>query len=82
MFIKFYAFIDLDAFEKVFINRKFAQSLNLDFIALKTFRFFEIFNESKAVCDFIIHYVKIYFKTFSIKEDVRFIRFYVIDLFH
>ena len=37
LFIKFYVFIDFNAFEKAFINRKFAQSLNFDFIALKIF---------------------------------------------
>ena len=82
MFIKFHVFINLNAFEKAFINRKFAQNLNFNLIILKISRFFEIFNKSKAVCDFIIYYVEIYFKTFLIKQDACFIRFYVINLFH
>ena len=82
LFIKFYVFINFNAFEKTFINRKFAQSLNLNLIILKIFQFFKIFDESKAVYNFIIYYVEIYFKTFLIKKNVRFIRFYVINLFH
>ena len=82
LFIKFHAFIDLDASGKAFINRKFAQSLNLDFIALKIPRSLETFDESKTICGFITHYVEIYFKTSLVKEGACFIRFYVIDLFH
>ena len=82
LFIRFHALIDLNASEKVFINRKFAQSLNLDLIALKTPRPLETFDESKAVCGPITHYVEIYFKASLVKEGVRFTRFYVTDLSH
>ena len=82
LFIRFRAFIDLNVFDKVFIDKIFAQNLNFELIFMKVFKIFEIFDEIFVVCDFITHYVDIYFKIFVARENVRFIRFYVIDFFH
>ena len=82
LFIKFHAFIDFDVFDKTFIDKKFAFNLNLKLVSLKNFRIFAIFDKSIAACDSIIYYVDIYFKLFAIQEDVRLIRFYVIEFFH
>ena len=49
---------------------------------MKTFKILKIFNESIVVCDLIIHYVNVYFKLFVARENVRLIRFYVIEFFH
>ena len=82
VFIKFRVFIDFDAFDKVFIDKIFAQNLNFELIFMKFFKILKIFDESTAVCDSIIHYVDIYFKIFVARESARLTRFYVIELFH
>ena len=82
LFIKFHAFIDFDVSDKVFIDKNFALNLNLKLISLKNLRTLEIFDESIAACDFITHYVNIYFKIFAAQEDARFTRFYVIEFSH
>ena len=82
LFIRFYAIINFNVFDKVFIDRFFAQKLNLKLIFLKNFCVFETFNKFEAVCDFIIYYVNVFFKKNSIKEDYRLIRFYVTDFFY
>ena len=82
LFICFYAFIDFDIFDKVFIDRFFAQKLNLKLISLKNFRVFEIFNKFEVVCDFITHYVDVFFKKILVKRGYCLTCFYVIDFFH
>ena len=82
VFIKFRVFIDFNVFDKVFIDKIFAQNLNFELIFMKFFKTLKIFDESTAVCDSIIHYVDVYFKVFVAFENVRLIRFYVIELFH
>ena len=72
----FRVLIDFDVFNKVFMNKIFAQKLNLELIFLK------FFDELTAVFDSITHYVDIYFKTFVVRKNVRLIRFYITELFH
>ena len=85
-FKKFFNFfrvlIDFNAFDKVFINKIFAQKLNFELIFLKFFKILKIFDESAAVFDSITHYVDIYFKIFVVRENVRLTRFYITELFH
>ena len=76
VFIKFRVFIDFDASDEIFIDKIFAQSLNFELIFMK------IFDESIAVCDSITHYIDVYFKVFVTRENVRLIRFYVIEFFY
>ena len=82
LFNLFRVLIDFGAFDKAFMNKIFAQKLNLELISLKFFRILKIFDESAAVFDSITHYVDIYFKVFVVRESVRLIRFYIIELFH
>ena len=82
VFIKFRVLIDFNAFDEIFIDKIFAQNLNLELIFMKFFKILKIFDESAAACDSIIHYVDVYFKVFVALENVRLIRFYVIELFH
>ena len=82
LFYYFYCFINFNVFDKVFINKFYAQKLNFEFIFLKNSRILEIFNKFEIVCESITHYVNIYFKTFLIKKNVRLIQFYIIDLFN
>ena len=82
VFIKFRVFIDFDAFDEAFIDKIFAQNLNLELILMKIFKILKIFDESTVVCDSITHYVDVYFKAFVIRESVRLTRFYVIEFFH
>ena len=78
----FRVLIDFDVFDKVFMNKIFAQKLNFELIFLKFFKILKIFNESAVVFDSIIYYVDIYFKVFVVRESARLIRFYIIKLFH
>ena len=80
LFHYFHCFIDFDVFDKVFINKFYAQKLNFELIFMKNSRVLEIFDEFEIACEFITHYVDIYFKAFSIKKNARLIRFYVTDL--
>ena len=82
VFIKFRVFIDFNVFDKIFIDKIFAQNLNFELIFMKFFKILKIFDELIVVCDSIIHYIHIYFKVFVARENVRLIRFYVIELFH
>ena len=82
VFIKFRVFIDFNVFDKVFIDKTFAQSLNLELIFMKIFKILKIFDESTVACDSIIHYVDVYFKIFAARKNARLTRFYVIEFFH
>ena len=82
VFIKFCVFIDFDVFNKVFIDKIFAQNLNFELIFMKFFKILKIFDESIVVCDSITHYVDVYFKIFVVRKNARLIRFYVIEFFH
>ena len=82
LFNFFRVLIDLDASDKAFMNKTFAQKLNLELILLKSFKILKTFDESAAVSDSITHYVDIYFKAFAVREDARLIRFYITELSH
>ena len=82
LFNLFRVLIDFDAFDKVFMNKIFAQKLNFELIFLKFFKILKIFDESAAVFDSIIHYVDIYFKVFAVRKGARLIRFYITELSH
>ena len=82
LFNFFRVLIDFDAYNKVFMNKIFAQKLNFELISLKFFKILKIFDESATAFDSITHYVDIYFKIFVVREDARLIRFYIIELFH
>ena len=82
VFIKFYVFIDFNIFDKVFIDKTFAQNLNFKLIFIKFFKILKIFNELIVVCNSIIHYVNVYFKIFVARENARLIQFYIIEFFY
>ena len=82
LFNLFRVLIDFDAFDKVFMNKIFAQKLNFELIFLKSFKILKIFDELATVFDLITHYVDIYFKVFAVRENARLIRFYITELFH
>ena len=82
LFNFFRVLIDFDAFDKIFMNKIFAQKLNFELIFLKFFKILKIFDESTAVFDLITHYVDIYFKVFAVRENARLIRFYITEFFH
>ena len=82
LFNFFRVLIDLDVFDKVFMNKTFAQKLNFELIFLKFFKILKIFDELTAVSDSITHYVDIYFKAFAVRKNARLIRFYITELFH
>ena len=72
-FIYFHCLIDLDVFDKVFIDKFYAQKLNFELKFLKNFRIFEIFDEFEIVNEFIIHYVDVYFKIVVVRKNARLI---------
>ena len=78
----FRVLIDFDVFDKVFMNKIFAQKLNFELISLKFFKILKNFDELVIVFDSIIYYVDIYFKTFVVRENARLIRFYIINFFY
>ena len=82
VFIKFFVFIDFNVFNKIFIDKIFAQNLNFELIFIKFFKILKIFNKSIVVCNLIIYYVDVYFKIFVARKNVRLIRFYVIEFFY
>ena len=82
IFIKFRIFIIFNVFDKIFIDKFFAQNLNFELIFMKFFKILKIFNKSIVVCNSIIYYINVYFKIFVARENVRLIRFYVIKLFY
>ena len=49
---------------------------------MKFFKILKIFDKSIVVCDLIIYYIDVYFKIFVARENVRLIRFYVIEFFY
>ena len=82
LFNLFRVLIDLDASDKVFMNKTFAQKLNLELILLKSSKILKTFDESAAASDSITHYVDIYFKASAVRENVRLTRFYITELSH
>ena len=82
VFIKFRVFINFNVFNKIFIDKIFAQNLNFELIFMKFFKILKIFDELIVVCNLIIHYIDVYFKVFVARENARLIRFYVIELFY
>ena len=82
LFNLFRVLIDLGASGKAFMDKIFAQKLNLELIPLKFPRILKTFDESAAASDSITHYVDIYFKAFAVRGDARLTRFYITELSH